>query len=266
MTSLGLILISAWTKQGAFTHFGPQTEVKFKPTKRDTMDRQTLAGYFDHTVLHPTATTADLKQGADIAIENQVAAYCLKPHAVVEAAQWLAESEVKLCTVIGFPHGNSAIEIKVAEAALAAEQGADEVDMVINPSKAIEGDWDYLRRGISAINQATVDNGAILKVIFETGFLTDDQIKKLCEVSSEAGVAFVKTSTGFGYVKNESGNMVGTGATVHHIRLMREACDANVRIKASGGIRSLADAMDMIEAGADRIGASATASILSELN
>ena len=230
------------------------------------MDRKTLASYFDHTVLHPTATTADLQKGAEIAIANEVAAYCLKPHAVSEAKQWLAGSDVKLCTVIGFPHGNSAIEIKVAEAALAANQGAHEVDMVINPSKAIEGDWDYLRRGISEINKATVENGAILKVIFETGFLTDDQIRKVCEISSEVGVAFVKTSTGFGFVKDDSGNMVGTGATVHHIRLMREACSPDVRIKASGGIRSLADAMDMIEAGADRIGASATEAILAELS
>jgi len=230
------------------------------------MDRKTLASYFDHTVLHPTATTADLQKGAEIAIANEVAAYCLKPHAVSEAKQWLAGSDVKLCTVIGFPHGNSAIEIKVAEAALAANQGAHEVDMVINPSKAIEGDWDYLRRGISEINKATVENGAILKVIFETGFLTDDQIRKVCEISSEVGVAFVKTSTGFGFVKDDSGNMVGTGATVHHIRLMREACSPDVRIKASGGIRSLADAMDMIGAGADRIGASATEAILAELS
>ena len=230
------------------------------------MDRKTLASYFDHTVLHPTATTADLQKGAEIAIANEVAAYCLKPHAVSEAKQWLAGSDVKLCTVIGFPHGNSAIEIKVAEASLAAKQGAHEVDMVINPSKAIEGDWDYLRRGISEINDATVENGAILKVIFETGFLTDDQIRKVCEISSEVGVAFVKTSTGFGFVKDDAGNMVGTGATVHHIRLMREACSPDVRIKASGGIRSLADAMDMIEAGADRIGASATEAILAELS
>ena len=230
------------------------------------MDRKTLASYFDHTVLHPTATMADLKKGAEIAIENEVAAYCLKPHAVTDAKQWLAGSDVKLCTVIGFPHGNSATEIKVAEAALAAKQGAQEVDMVINPSKAIEGDWSLIKTEIDEINKATIDNGAILKVIFETGFLTDDQIRKLCEISSEIGVAFVKTSTGFGYVKDESGNMVGTGATVHHIRLMREACSDDVKIKASGGIRTLADAMDMIEAGADRIGASATEAILSELS
>ena len=230
------------------------------------MDRKTLASYFDHTVLHPTATTADLQKGAEIAIANEVAAYCLKPHAVSEAKQWLAGSDVKLCTVIGFPHGNSATEIKVAEAALAAKQGALEVDMVINPSKAIEGDWGQLKTEIASINDATVENGAVLKVIFETGFLTDDQIRKVCEISSEVGVAFVKTSTGFGFVKDDSGNMVGTGATVHHIRLMREACSPDVRIKASGGIRSLADAMDMIEAGADRIGASATEAILAELS
>lgn len=230
------------------------------------MDRKTLAGYFDHTVLHPTATMNEMQKGAQVAIENEVAAYCLKPHAVTDAKQWLAGSQVKLCTVIGFPHGNSVVEIKVAEAALAAKQGADEVDMVINPSKAIEGDWDYFKRGISSINEATVNNGAILKVIFETGFLTDDQIVKLCEISSEIGVAFVKTSTGFGFVKNESGNMVSTGATVHHIRLMRQALSDQVKIKASGGIRTLADAQDMIEAGADRIGASATAAILDELS
>lgn len=230
------------------------------------MDRKTLASYFDHTVLHPTATMNEMQKGAQVAIENEVAAYCLKPHAVLDAKQWLAGSEVKLCTVIGFPHGNSALEIKVAEAALAAKQGAEEVDMVINPSKAIEGDWDHFKRGISSINEATTNNGAILKVIFETGFLTDDQIVKLCEISSEAGVAFVKTSTGFGFVKNESGNMVSTGATVHHIRLMRQALGGKVKIKASGGIRTLTDAKDMIDAGADRIGASATAAILDELS
>jgi deoxyribose-phosphate aldolase len=230
------------------------------------MDRKTLAGYFDHTVLHPTAAMNEMQKGAQVAIENEVAAYCLKPHAVLDAKQWLAGSEVRLCTVIGFPHGNSVVEIKVAEAALAAKQGAEEVDMVINPSKAIEGDWDYFKRGISSINEATVNNGATLKVIFETGFLTDDQIVKLCEISSEIGVAFVKTSTGFGFVKNESGNMVSTGATVHHIRLMRQALSDEVKIKASGGIRTLADAQDMIEAGADRIGASATAAILDELS
>jgi deoxyribose-phosphate aldolase len=230
------------------------------------MDKKTLASYFDHTVLHPTATTADLRKGAEIAIANDVAAYCLKPHAVVEAREWLSGSSVKLCTVIGFPHGNSATEIKVAEAALAAKQGAHEVDMVINPSKAIEGDWASIQTEIDEINKATIDNDAILKVIFETGFLTDDQIRKLCEISSEVGAAFVKTSTGFGFVKDEHGNMVGTGASVHHIRLMREACSEEVKIKASGGIRTLADAMDMIDAGADRIGASATEAILSELN
>lgn len=230
------------------------------------MDRKTLASYFDHTVLHPTATAADLNKGAEIAIANDVAAYCLKPHAVSDAKQWLAGSEVKLCTVIGFPHGNSATEIKVAEAALAAKQGAHEVDMVINPSNAIEGDWSSIKTEIDEINKATIENGGILKVIFETGFLTDDQIRKLCEISSEVGAAFVKTSTGFGFVKDEQGNMVGTGASVHHIRLMRDACAPEVRIKASGGIRTLADAIDMIDAGADRIGASATEAILSELS
>ena len=230
------------------------------------MDKKTLASYFDHTVLHPTATTAELKKGAEIAVENSVAAYCIKPYSVPEAKQWLTGSDVKLCTVIGFPHGTSAIEAKVHEASVAAKQGAQEVDMVINPAKAIEGDWDYLKDEIAGINSATVDNGALLKVIFETGYLDDDQIKRLCEISSEVGVAFVKTSTGFGFVKNNEGHMVSTGATVHHVRLMREYCSDQVRIKASGGIRTLSDAMDIIDAGADRIGASATAEILAELN
>ena len=230
------------------------------------MDKNTLASHFDHTVLHPTATTAELKKGAEIAVENSVAAYCLKPYSVTEAKQWLADSDVRLCTVIGFPHGTSEIQAKVHEAGLAAKQGASEVDMVINPAKAIEGDWDYLKNEIADINFATVDNGAILKVIFETGYLTDDQIKRLCEISSEVGVGFVKTSTGFGFVKNTEGQMVSTGATVHHVRLMREYCSEEVKIKASGGIRTLSDAMDIIDAGADRIGASATVEILAELS
>lgn len=223
-----------------------------------------LAKMIDHTVLHPTATGEELRKGAEIAKQYSTASYCLKPYAVTDAVSWLADTDVLVCTVIGFPHGNSETEIKVVEAKLAAKQGAHEIDMVINVAKAIEGDWDYTEKEIAAINEAVVSEGATLKVIFETGYLTDEQIIKLSQICTRVNVAFIKTSTGFGFVKNDDGNMVATGATLHHLKLMREHSSETMGIKASGGIRTLDDALAAIEAGATRIGASASVAILEE--
>lgn len=225
---------------------------------------QQLATMIDHTVLHPTATMQELQQGAEIAKQFSTASYCLKPFAVPEAVGWLTGTEVLVCTVIGFPHGNSAIEIKVLEAKLACEQGASEIDMVINIAKAIEGDWKYLEQEISAINNAVVSQGAILKVIFETDYLSDEQIIRLSRIAAAINVGFIKTSTGFGFVKQPDGNLASKGATIHHLQLMRANSSATMGIKASGGIRTLDDALAAIDAGATRIGASASKAILEE--
>jgi deoxyribose-phosphate aldolase len=191
-----------------------------------------------------------------------VASVCVKPSDVVEAAKLLAGSSVVVSTVIGFPHGTTTTATKVAETREVCAAGAREVDMVCNIGRAIAGDWDYVQTDIAAVVAAASDLGAITKVIFETGLLPDDETKiALCRVAEAAGAAFVKTSTGFGFAKNEAGGMQATGATEHDIRLMRAHCPSHVQVKASGGIRSLADAEKFVALGATRLGTSATAAI-----
>jgi len=176
----------------------------------------------------------------------------------------LAGSDVRPCAVIGFPHGNSTTGIKVIEAEQAVLAGAPEIDMVVNVGKVVGGDWDYVEREIRLINEAVVAAGGILKVIFENDYLEDAHIVRLCQVCSEVGVAFVKTSTGYGFVKQPDGGYNYKGATLHHLRLMRENCASAVQIKAAGGIRTLDDLLRARAAGATRIGATATEVILKE--
>jgi deoxyribose-phosphate aldolase len=171
-------------------------------------------------------------------------------------------SPVLVSTVIGFPHGGTTTETKVAETELACRQGAREVDMVVNIGKVLSGDWDYVERDIREVVQAARQAGAITKVIFETGLLPDDETKiRLCKISEAAGAAFVKTSTGFGYVKRPDGSLAATGATEHDVRLMRTHCSAAVQVKASGGIRNYDDARRFVDLGATRLGTSATKEI-----
>ncbi len=221
-----------------------------------------LVSLIDHAVLQPTQTDDDVRAACKLCSELGVASVCVKPSHVALAAECLAGSKVLVSTVISFPHGGTSIEAKKAETREACRQGAREVDMVVNIGKVLSGDWDYVERDIRNVVAAAREGGAIAKVIFETGLLTSDEQKvRLCEISEAAGAAFVKTSTGFGYIKSESGTIVATGATSYDVRLMRETCGPSVEVKASGGIRSYDDAKRFVELGATRLGTSATKEI-----
>ena len=224
-----------------------------------------LAKMIDHSLLHPTMTDDILKQECEVAKKYDVASVCIKPYAVKNAVEWLKESNVVVGTVIGFPHGNSTIDIKVKETEQAIADGAKEIDMVVNIGKVLGEDWDYIEKEISAINGATVSLGAILKVIFENDYLTEDKFKiKLCEICSETKVAFVKTSTGYGFIKGSDGKYSYQGATEHDLKLMRRYSDPEVQVKAAGGVRTLDDLLKVKELGVTRVGATATIAILEE--
>jgi deoxyribose-phosphate aldolase len=224
-----------------------------------------LAKMIDHSLLHPTMTDADLKHGCEIAAKYEVASVCIKPYAVKEAVDWLKGSTVLVCTVIGFPQGNSTIGIKVAETRQACLDGAAEIDMVVNIGKVLGEDWDYVDREINAVQQECAARGAVLKVIFENDYLPDDRFKiKLCEICSEVGVAFVKTSTGYGFVKGADGKYDYKGATDHDLVLMRKHSALGVQIKAAGGVRSLDDLLKVRALGVTRIGATATVAMLED--
>jgi deoxyribose-phosphate aldolase len=225
---------------------------------------QDIAQMIDHSLLHPTMTDADIKAGCDLAKKYQVATVCIKPYSISMVKDWMADSGVGICPVIGFPQGNSTIAIKVKEAEAAAEAGGDEIDMVVNIGKVLGGDWDYVSQEIQQINQAVLANSAILKVIFENDFLEDEHIIRLCEICSEHQVAFVKTSTGYGMVKQSNGMYSYQGATDHHLKLMRQHSADTVQIKAAGGVRTLDDVLRVRALGVTRIGATATAQILQE--
>jgi deoxyribose-phosphate aldolase len=188
----------------------------------------------------------------------------VKPYSIPLAKMALKGSSVGICAVIGFPHGNSMTEVKVREALEAIQAGAYEIDMVINIGKAKSGEFDYVKEDIRFVNRACQKHNAILKVIFENDFLTDGEIIKLCEVCSSVRPAFVKTSTGYGFVKRPDGNYNYQGATEHHVKLMRQHCEPGIQIKAAGGIRTLDDLLKFRELGCTRIGATATAAILEE--
>lgn len=223
-----------------------------------------LAKMIDHSLLHPTMTDADILAGCEVARKYNVATVCVKPYAVTMCKDALQGSDVAVCSVIGFPHGNSATSIKVAESELALREGATEIDMVINIGKALGGDWDYVRADIEAVNQACLRHGGILKVIFETDYLQDEHIIKLCEICSELKVAFVKTSSGYGFVKQPSGDYNYQGATEHVLKLMRQYTAPEVQIKAAGGVRTLDQLLKVRELGCARCGATATETMLNE--
>ncbi len=223
-----------------------------------------LAKMIDHSLLHPTMTDADILKGCKIASKYAVATVCVKPYAVKMCKEALQGSDVQICSVTGFPHGNNTTQIKVAETELAIREGATEIDMVINIGKALGGDWDFVRADIDAVNQACVKNGAILKVIFETDYLQDAHLIRLCEICSELKVAFVKTSSGYGFVKQPSGDYNYLGATEHVLRLMRQHSAPEVQIKAAGGVRNLDQLLKVRELGCTRCGATATEAMLEE--
>ena len=203
-----------------------------------------LNKYIDHTVLKADTPKAKVQQIIDEAIQYDFMSVCINPTWVSFAAEKLAATDVKVCTVIGFPLGANTSTVKAFEAAEAIKNGADEVDMVINIGAAKDGDWDLVESDIQAVVDASKD--VTTKVIIETSLLTDEEKVKACQAAVRAGADFVKTSTGFSTA----------GATVADIALMRQTVGPDLGVKASGGVRSIADAQAMIEAGATRLGTS----------
>ncbi|MBQ8555972.1 MAG: deoxyribose-phosphate aldolase [Clostridia bacterium] len=213
-----------------------------------------IAKMLDHSTLQPFLTEEDIRKGCELALKYDCASVCARPCDVPILAEMLAGSDVKVCTVIGFPHGGHQTAIKVAEAQLALDQGCVELDMVINIGKMIAGDHAYVKNEIKQIADLAHSCGAIVKVILETCYLTDEQKTAACRLSEEAGADFVKTSTGYG----------SKGCTIDDLKLMRAAVSANVRVKGSGGIRDLDTVLSARAVGASRCGVSATAKIMEE--
>jgi deoxyribose-phosphate aldolase len=231
-----------------------------------------LAKMIDHSLLHPTMTDKDLEEGCTVAAKYGVASVCIKPYAVKRAAEWLKGSGVLVGCVIGFPHGGATTEAKRYETELACRDGAVEIDMVINIGKALSGDWDYVESDIKAVCDEAHARGAKVKVIFENDYLTQggaglgcaDFKRKLCQISERAGADWVKTSTGFGFVKGADGKYSYQGATADDVKLMRAACSPKVQVKAAGGVRDLDGLILVRDLGASRCGASATVAMLDE--
>jgi len=231
-----------------------------------------LAKMIDHSLLHPTMTDQDLEEGCKLAAKYGVASVCIKPYAVKRAAELLKGTGVFVGAVIGFPHGSPTTESKRYETELACRDGAVEIDMVINPGKALSGDWDYVERDIKAVCNEAHQRGAKVKVIFENDYLGkggaglsgDDFKKKLCQLCERAGADWVKTSTGYGFVKQPDGSYNCKGATEHDLALMRAGVSAKVQVKAAGGVRDLDGLVKVRDLGATRCGATATAAMLEE--
>jgi deoxyribose-phosphate aldolase len=216
---------------------------------------EAIAGRIDHSLLGPTLTEPELEAGCRLAAEYRVASVCIKPFAVTLAARVLAGSGVAVGTTIGFPHGGHRTDVKVFESQRALDDGATELDMVINIGQALGGHWRPVRDDIAAVVEMAHRLGAIVKVIFENCYLSPAQIVKLCHICGEVRADYVKTSTGYGT----------GGATRDDLILMRQTAPPHVKLKAAGGVRDLDAAIAVAELGCDRIGASKTAEILDAL-
>ena len=216
-----------------------------------TISLEQFAKTIDHSLLQPQLTEAEVTAGCKIAAQYHAASVCVKPYHVKLAAELLKDSDVLVSTVVGFPHGSATIETKLAEAQQAIDDGAVELDMVINYGQLRSGHVDYVAREIKAICDLAHAHHVKVKVIFENAHLTDEQKITACQLCEAAGADWVKTSTGF----------APTGATVADIKLMRANVSDKVQVKAAHGIRTLAAALEMIDAGVTRIGATATATM-----
>jgi deoxyribose-phosphate aldolase len=229
----------------------------------EAISKLQIAKMIDHSLLHPTMDDQELREGIELAKKYNVASVCIKPYAVKMAAEMLQGSDVMVCTVIGFPHGNSRVDVKVYETERAIDDGAVEIDMVVNTGKVLSEDWDYVSIEIGSIVAVTKKHGAALKVIFENDFLPEEKHKiRLCEICSELEVEFVKTSSGYGFVKQSDGTYAYRGATHDDLVLMRKHSDPRVQVKAAGGVRTLEDTLKVRELGVTRIGATATEAII----
>jgi deoxyribose-phosphate aldolase len=213
-----------------------------------------VAKTIDHSILKPDFTDGDVRAGAELALKYNTASYCIRPMDVAPAAEILAGSDVHVCTVIGFPHGSTTTAVKAFETADAIQNGAVEIDMVINVSALLSGDYDYMEQDIRAVVDVAHASGASVKVIFETAYLNDELIVKACELTESAGADYVKTSTGF----------ASEGATLHNVKLMKATVGDRLKVKSSGGVRTLDQLIDYMDAGVTRSGCSATQQVLEE--
>jgi deoxyribose-phosphate aldolase len=215
-----------------------------------------LAKSIDHSLLGPNMTDRDLEAGSLLGLRYDVASICILPYYVTRLSELLRGSSVKTSTTIGFPHGGHATRVKLAETEIAMDDGAEELDVVVNISKVVSDDFGYVTRELGALTRLVHERGRIIKVIFETAYLDDAHKRSLCSIVGEVGADYAKTSTGFG----------PSGATPADIELMRAHCPATVAIKASGGIRDLDTALALRARGATRIGTSRTREILDARN
>jgi deoxyribose-phosphate aldolase len=213
-----------------------------------------IAKMIDHSLLNPTLTSEELEAGCALAVRYQVASVCILPYALARAASILKGTGVNASTTIGFPHGGHTTEVKLAEIHQALADGGQELDAVINISKARSGDWCYVRNELAALIDATHAGGAKIKVIFENAYLDDAAKIRLCEICGELGADWVKTSTGY----------APTGATLADLELMRRHSPPNVQVKAAGGIRDLDALLQVRGIGVTRAGATRTESMLEE--
>ncbi|QDU22096.1 deoxyribose-phosphate aldolase [Urbifossiella limnaea] len=213
-----------------------------------------LAKMFDHSLLQPHLTDADLEAGCALAAEYKVASVCIKPYAVPLAAKLLAGTGVFVSTTIGFPHGGHLTKVKVFESEAAMDDGAVELDMVVNVGKVLSGDYGYVAADVTAVVDAAHRRGAKVKVIFENALLKDEHKKELCRICGDAGADWVKTSTGY----------AESGATIDDLKLMRAFSPPHVQVKAAGGVRSFDTLMAVREVGVTRVGATATKAILED--
>ena len=219
------------------------------------MDRKLIASKIDHAILKPQYTYLELLNECEVAKKYNVASVCVKPSDVEFARELLANSEVKVCTVIGFPHGVTTTATKVAETKDVITKGATEVDMVINIGRLMSNDYNYVKNDINKVVEVAHKNRAIIKVIIETSLIDDEHKAIACKLAEEAGADYVKTSTGFN----------GGGATLEDIELMINSIDSTkVKVKASGGIKTYEQAVQFIEAGCSRLGTSALVAIMED--
>ncbi len=225
-----------------------------KETGMMALTPKEIAGMLDHSTLQPWLTEDDIRHGCEVALKYGTASVCARPCDVPILSEMLKGSPVKVCTVIGFPHGSNETAVKVAEAKLALEEGCEELDMVINIGRLKHGDLDYVEAEIREIAETAHRTGAILKVILEMCYLTEEEKVTTCRLSEKAGADFVKTSTGYG----------SSGCKIEDLKLMRANVSEKVRIKGSGGIRDLDTVLAAREAGASRCGVSATEKIMAE--
>lgn len=211
-----------------------------------------LARFIDHTLLKPDCTVSAVQKICEEALAHEFAAVCIPPYFVKDAAAMLEHSKTKVATVVGFPLGYSATPAKVEEVKRAIDEGASELDAVVNLSALKSNNWNFLRNEMESLVTACHMRGKVLKMIFETGLLTQEEIVKLCQVAVDVDLDFAKTSTGYN----------GPGATVEVVKLLRATLPKKVKIKASGGIKDRQTAEAMIQAGADRIGSSSSVAIV----